>query len=64
MDDTPQDKPLTGRRYPVCRLVLPPVAAVDLINKMQQVGTALTQAGVFKANTPPAPPSKSDVRKN
>jgi len=29
--------------------VLPPAAAVDLINRMQQIGTALTQAGVAKA---------------
>ena len=29
--------PITGRRYPACRLVLPPAAAVDLINRMQQI---------------------------
>jgi len=29
--------------------VLPPVAAVDLINRMQQIAAALTQAGVVKA---------------
>src|SRR5262249_30806313 len=33
--------PITGRRYPACRLVLPPAAAVELINKMQQIATAL-----------------------
>jgi hypothetical protein len=27
-------------------LVLPPIAAVDLINRMQQIAAALTQAGV------------------
>ncbi|HEY1473214.1 MAG TPA: hypothetical protein VGF53_03940 [Pseudolabrys sp.] len=54
MDDVKPNAPLTGRRYPVCRLVLQPVAAVDLINRMQQVGAALTKAGVVKAN-PPAP---------
>ena len=43
--------PSTGRRYPACRLVLPPAAAVDLINRMQQIAAALTQAGVVK----PAP---------
>ena len=33
---------------PACRLVLPPAAAVDLINRMQQIAAALTQAGVVK----------------
>jgi hypothetical protein len=56
MDDVKQGAPLTGRRYPACRLVLPPGAAVELINRMQQVAAALTQAGVLRQN-PPAPPS-------
>jgi hypothetical protein len=37
--------PVTGRRYPACRLVLPPAAAIELINRMQQVASALTRAG-------------------
>jgi hypothetical protein len=48
-DDVKPNAPITGRRYPACRLVLPPVAAVDLINRMQQIAAALTQAGVVKA---------------
>ena len=44
---------ITGRRYPACRLVLPPAAAVDLINRMQQIANALTQAGVVKASPRP-----------
>ena len=60
MDDVKPNTPVTGRRYPVCRLVLQPVAAVELINKMQQVGAALTQAGVVKAN-PPATPNGNDI---
>jgi hypothetical protein len=48
-DDVKGSAPITGRRYPACRLVLPPAAAVDLINRMQQIGAALTQAGVVKA---------------
>ncbi len=47
-DDVKANTPITGRRYPACRLVLPPAAAVDLINRMQQIATALTQAGVVK----------------
>ena len=50
----PAGEPTTGRRYPVCRMVLPPAAAIDLINKMQQIGSALTRAGVAKI----APPAK------
>ena len=52
---------VTGRRYPVCRLVLQPLAALDLINRMQQVGAALTMAGVMKA-TPPASPEGNGER--
>ena len=53
MDDVKPNSPVTGRRSPVCRLVLQPLAAVDLINRMQQVGAALAKAGVVKT-TPPA----------
>jgi hypothetical protein len=37
--------------------VLPPAAAVDLINRMQQITAALTQAGVVKA-----PPRSTDAK--
>jgi hypothetical protein len=40
-------------------MVLTPMAAVELINRMQQVGAALTQAGVLKANPPK--PTTSDT---
>jgi len=36
-DDVKTNSPITGRRYPASRLVLPPAAAVDLINRMQQI---------------------------
>jgi hypothetical protein len=55
MDEMKQGAPLTGRRYPACRLVLPVNAAIELINKMQQTGSALQQAGLVKPN-----PTKSD----
>ena len=60
MDDVKPNTALTGRRYPVCRLVLQPLAAVDLINRMQQVGAALTKAGIVKT-TPAATPQGKDV---
>jgi len=53
-DEVKPNSPITGRRYPACRLVLPPAAAVDLINRMQQIANALTQAGVVKAAAPRA----------
>jgi hypothetical protein len=44
----------TGKRYPACRLVLSAAAAVDLMNKMQQITASLIKAGVLKSE-PPAP---------
>lgn len=54
-DEVKPNTTVTGRRYPACRLVLPPAAAVDLINRMQQIATALTQAGVVKQRGGEAP---------
>jgi hypothetical protein len=48
-DELRANVPISGRRYPACRIVLPPTAAIDLINRMQQIATALAQAGVVKA---------------
>jgi hypothetical protein len=59
LDEIKPGTQITGRRYPACRLVLPPAAAVDLINRMQQVGAALTQAGVTKATPRPGEAAKA-----
>jgi len=48
LDPVKSQDHMTARRYPVSRLVLAVPAAIDLINKMQQVGAALVQAGVLK----------------
>ena len=53
-DEMKPNAPITGRRYPAARLVLPPAAAIDLINRMQQIAAALTQAGVVKPAQRPA----------
>jgi hypothetical protein len=53
-DEVRPNAPISGRRYPACRLVLPPAAAVELINRMQQIAAALAQAGVVRANPPRA----------
>jgi hypothetical protein len=48
----------TGKRYPACRLVLSPTAAIDLMNKMQQITAELIKAGALKADAPPRPDQK------
>jgi hypothetical protein len=49
LDEVRANMPVTGRRYPAVRVVLPPTAAVELINRMQQIANALTQSGVARA---------------
>ena len=59
LDEVKPNAPITGRRYTACRLVLPPAAAADLINRMQQIGAALTQAGVARPTPRPVEPAGS-----
>ena len=60
MDEAKPGAPLTGRRTPACRLVIPPSAALDLVQKMQQVGAALTKAGYApRLGAPPANSNKA-----
>jgi hypothetical protein len=58
-DEVKPNSAITGRRYPACRVVLPPQAAVELINRMQQIATALTQAGVVKSTPRPGETPKA-----
>jgi hypothetical protein len=53
LDELKANTPVSGRRYPASRVVLTTAAAVDLINRMQQIGNALTQAGVVKPTPRP-----------
>lgn len=48
MDDPKPPHPPTGRKYTACRLVLPPIAALDLLNKLQQLVVMLEQQGIVK----------------
>jgi hypothetical protein len=57
LDEVKPNAPVTGRRLPAQRMVLTPMAAVELINRMQQVGAALQQAGVLKPTPPRSPAS-------
>ena len=57
LEDNKASAPTTGKRYPACRLVLSATAAVDLMNKMQQITAGLIKAGVLKADQPGAKPA-------
>lgn len=50
LDDQRSGNVVTGKRYPACRLVLSASAAIDLMNKMQQITAGLIKAGVLKAD--------------
>src|SRR5438128_7251747 len=50
MEDQPAPAAPSGKRYPACRLVLSTTAAVDLMNKMQQITASLIKAGVLKSD--------------
>jgi hypothetical protein len=43
-DQAQSQKPTSGRRYPACRMVLTRGAAMEMINRLQQMATAITQA--------------------
>ena len=55
LDDHKAGTPVTGKRYPTCRLVLSAAAAVDLMNKMQQITAGLVKAGVLKQDAVQTP---------
>jgi hypothetical protein len=59
LNEIKANSPITGRRYPACRLVLSPAAAVDLINRIQQIATALTQAGIVRTAPRATEPSEA-----
>ena len=44
LDEVKPNTPVTGRRLPAQRMVLTPMAAIELINRMQQISAALQQA--------------------
>jgi hypothetical protein len=57
LDDMKPNAPVTGRRLPAQRMVLTPGAAMELINRMQQVGVALDRAGMVRTAPKPATPT-------
>lgn len=61
-DQPKPNEPLTARQLPVCRVVLPPAAAIDLFNKMKEVVDHLTAAGVMKITPPPQGPAGGQTK--
>ena len=54
LDEVKPNSPITGRRLTACRLALTPSAAIDLMNRMQQIAAAMAQAGILKPADRPA----------
>jgi hypothetical protein len=51
-DHASEQRPTSGRRYSASRLVLTRGAAVEMINRLRQVATAITQSGQSKPDAP------------
>jgi hypothetical protein len=51
---TGDTQPISVQRYPACRLVLTPEAAVDLYNRLQHFIAAMEQRGILKRERRPA----------
>jgi hypothetical protein len=66
-DEVKPNTAVTARRYPACRLVLSPAAALELINRTQQIGAALKQANTAQPkateaqNKSSSPPRDNDA---
>jgi hypothetical protein len=58
-DQAAGQKPTSGRRYPATRIVLTRSAALEMINRLQQMAAAIAQAGQTKpgASTGDSPSS-------
>ena len=52
MDDPNPPHPPTGRKFTACRLVLQPLAVLDLADKLQQLVAMLEQQGIVKRGVP------------
>lgn len=53
MDSFQPPNPSTGRRYPVCRLVLTGAGIAELVNQVNQLGAVLAQAQAQAKSGPP-----------
>jgi hypothetical protein len=51
-----------GKKYPVCRLVLPPNGAVGFFNKLNMLFAALEKSGTVKRNISTEPKAPETVQ--
>ena len=51
-----------GTRYPACRLVMSVETAIELVNQLQGLFTAMEQQGMIKRNPPQSPPGDQTVQ--
>ena len=64
LDEPKQSSQPTGKRYPACRLVMPPETVVELYNRLGGLIAAMEKRGVVKRgapNTPPKTPPKANA---
>jgi hypothetical protein len=67
LDKANRSDEAAGRVYPVCRLVLSPSGALDLLNKAPQIATAIKKTGEMvmeKARLNNKPATENEVRTN
>ena len=53
-DQAAAQKPTSGRRYPASRIVLTRSAALEMINRLQQMAAAISQTGQPKPGEAPS----------
>lgn len=51
MNEPQPPKPLTGKKYTSCRLVMPPSGLLDMFNKLNNLISLLEQQGLVKRDT-------------
>ena len=56
LDVPKESKRASGRKYPVCRLVMPAKGATLLYNKLNQMMSVFEQAGAVTRQHPPVTP--------
>ena len=58
MDEPKPPKAPTARKYPICRLVMPPQTMLEVFNQFQTFVNALVEQGVLKTTPSPQLDSK------
>ena len=53
MDEPNPPNPVTGKKYPVCRLVMTANAGIAFYNRLHQLISSMEEAGAIKKGEPP-----------